>query len=113
MRASGVGASQQDALSDAEMRVFDVILFRGVPESQHRRPLVSTNESAEMMRNSPYFADFYNGKRFKSFIVSSRPVGGFTKLAGRQYQTTAEVRVNLANLRRDLEQRDIIRSFGF
>jgi hypothetical protein len=90
-----------------------VILFRGVPESKQKMALVSSNESMEMLENSPYFTEFYNGKRYKSFIVSSHPTGGFTKLKGKQLQTTADVKVNIVNLRRDLEQSGVIRKFGF
>ena len=113
MRAIGVGETRQEALDDAEMKVFDVILFRGVPESGQKMALVSSNESMEMMKNNPYFTEFYNGRRYKSFIVNSSPVGDFTKLKGRQFQTNANVKVNFVNLRRDLEQNGIIRKFGF
>ena len=113
MRATGVGSSQQEALDNAEKNVLDVILFRGVPESKQKMALVSSNESMEMTKNNPYFTEFYNGNRYKSFIVSSRPNGGFTKLKGRQFQTAADVKVNFVNLRRDLEQSGVIRKFGF
>jgi len=113
MRATATGGSQQEALNNAEMNAIDVILFRGVPESTQRMALVSSNESKEMMDNHPYFTEFYNGKRYKSFIISSNPVGGFTKLKGRQIQTTADVKINVVNLRRDLEQAGVIRRFGF
>jgi hypothetical protein len=113
MRATATGTTQQEALNNAEMNAIDVILFRGVPESKQKMPLVGTNESAAMLENNPYFTEFYSGKRYKSFIVSASPVSGFMKIKGKQLQTTADVKVNIVNLRRDLEQAGVIRKFGF
>jgi hypothetical protein len=113
MRATATGASQQEALNNAEQNAVDVILFRGVPESTQKMALVGSNESAAMMENNPYFTEFYSGGRYKSFITNSTPVGGFTKLKGKQFQTIADVKVNFVNLRRDLEQAGVVRKFGF
>lgn len=115
MRATATGKSEQETLNNAEQNAVDVILFRGVPESTQKMPLVGSNESAAMMENNPYFTEFYDGGRYKSFIVSAVPVGGFTKLKGKgkNFQTTAEVKINFVNLRRDLEQGGVVRKFGF
>ncbi|SNR71683.1 hypothetical protein [Flavobacterium sp. ov086] len=113
MRAIGTGGNQQDAISEAEKSAINVLLFRGLPESEQKTALIGSNESEEIEKHKEYFDKFYTQKRYKSFIMSSIPVGKFARQNGGKKSLPLDVKVNLAALRADLEQNNIIRKFGF
>jgi hypothetical protein len=109
MRAIGSGTNKQDAISDAEKNAINVIFFRGLPESEQKIALIGTSESEEIEKNKQYFEKFYNQKRYKTFIMSS----DLTKKNGEEKSLAADIKVNVVALRKDLEQNNIIRKFGF
>lgn len=113
MRAVGNGANQQEASSEAEKNAINVLLFRGLPESEQKIALIGTNESEEIEKHKQYFEKFYAQKRYKTFIMSSIPVSDFAKQNGGIKSLTLDIKVNLVALRKDLEQNNIIRKFGF
>ncbi|GHV55995.1 hypothetical protein FACS1894182_01630 [Bacteroidia bacterium] len=113
VRAVGVGNSDNQAFINAEQKVFDVLFFRGLPESVQKLPLVSNDESGEMKKHKNYFDEFYNGGRYKTFVMSSIPTSNTVKLQGGQKMVTVDLRVNLWALRRDLETFNVIRKFGY
>ncbi len=113
MRSVGVGSNQMEAIADAEKSAINVILFRGLPESVQKIALIGTSESEEMDKHKDYFKQFYDQKRYKTFIMSSIPVSDLIKQNGGQKIIAADVKVNLVALRKDLEQNNIIRRFGF
>jgi hypothetical protein len=113
MRAIGIGANQQDASSEAEKNAINVLFFRGLPESEQKVALIGTNESEELEKHKQYFEKFYTQKRYKTFIMSSIPISEFAKQNGGIKSLTLDVKVNLVALRKDLEQNNIIRKFGF
>lgn len=113
MRSIGVGANQQEAITIAEKRAINVILFRGLPESTQKTALIGTNESQEISKQKDYFDRFYNQLRYKTFIMSSIPVSDLQRQNGGGKSLAVDVKVNLVALRKDLEQSNVIRKFGF
>jgi hypothetical protein len=113
MRAIGNGTNQQEAISEAEKNAINVLFFRGLPESEQKIALIGTNESEEIEKHKQYFEKFYTQKRYKTFIMSSIPVSDFAKQNGGAKSLALDVKVNLVALRKDLEQNNIIRKFGF
>jgi hypothetical protein len=113
MRTIGNGSNESEAISEAEKNAINVLLFRGLPESEQKSALVGTNESEEIEKHKTYFEKFYTQKRYKTFFMSSIPVSDFAKQKGGAKSLTLDVKVNLAALRTDLEQNNIIRKFGF
>lgn len=113
MRSIGVGANQQEAIADAEKRAINVILFRGLPESFQKIALIGTNESEEKGKQKDYFDKFYNQFRYRTFIMSSIPVSDLQRQNGGAKSLAVDIKVNLVALRKDLEQNNIIRKFGF
>ena len=113
MRAIGIGANQEDAIIDAEKNAFNVIFFRGLPESEQKIALIGTNETEEKEKNKDYFNAFYKDKRYKTFIMSSIPGSDLIKHKGGKKSIAVDVKINLVALRKDLEQNNIIRKFGF
>lgn len=113
MRAIGNGTNQQEAINEAEKNAINVLFFRGLPESEQKIALIGTNESEEIENHKQYFEKFYVQKRYKTFIMSSIPVSEFAKQNGDIKSLTLDIKVNLVALRKDLEQNNIIRKFGF
>ncbi|WP_140939026.1 hypothetical protein [Sphingobacterium lumbrici] len=111
VRVVGVGTNEEQAIINAEQKVFDVLFFRGLPESQQKMPMVGSDESAEKSKNKKYFNQLYNGQRHKTFVMSSIPVSGLTK-AKEGKSITVDVKINLSSLRSDLEKFGVIRKFG-
>ncbi|MEN9907593.1 MAG: hypothetical protein RLZZ540_734 [Bacteroidota bacterium] len=113
MRAMGIGSNQNEAIDEAEKNTFKVLLFRGLPESKQKMALISSNESEEIEKHKLYFEKFYNQKRYKTFIMSSIAVSDFAKQKGGLKSLSVDIKINLVALRKDLEQNNIIRKFGF
>ncbi|MEO5905129.1 MAG: hypothetical protein ABIQ11_00270 [Saprospiraceae bacterium] len=113
MRAIGISSNQEDAISDAEKNAFNVIFFRGLPESEQKIALIGTNEPEELEKHKEYFNKFYKDKRYKTFVMSSVPRSDLIKYKGGENSISIDIKVNLVALRKDLEQNNIIRKFGF
>jgi len=112
MRAVGIGANSEDAIYDAEINAVNVLLFRGLPESEQKVALIGTNEAEEKNKHKEYFKKFYLEKRYRTFILSSIPMGGLIKLKGNKKRVSIDIKINLFALRKDLEHNNIIRKFG-
>ncbi|RZJ36604.1 MAG: hypothetical protein EOO51_00365 [Flavobacterium sp.] len=112
MRAIGTGSNEQKAIILAEQNAINVLLFRGLPESEQKEALIGYSEAEAKENNKQYFEKLYS-QRYKLFIMSSVPVTAFAKQKGGVKSITMDVKVNLIALRKDLEQNNIIRKFGF
>jgi len=113
VRAVGIGKDEEKAIINAEQKVFDVLFFRGLPESMQKLPLIGSNESEEKTKHKDYFDNFYDGKRHKTFVMSSIPVSSLTRIKGGNKMIAVDIKVNLNALRRDLETFNVIRKFGY
>lgn len=113
IRAIGIGINEQKAIIDAEKNAFNVILFRGLPESVQKTALVGTNENEEKERHKEYFNKFYNEERYKTFVMSSIPVSALIRHKGGEKSISIDININLSALRKDLEENNIIRKFGY
>jgi hypothetical protein len=112
-RSIGLGKDEETAIVNAEQKVFDVLLFRGLPDSKQKLPMIGTDESAARSKNPSYFDNFYNNRRHKTFVISSIPVTNAIRMKGGLKQITLDVKINLAALRKDLETAGAIRRFGY
>jgi hypothetical protein len=113
VRAIGLGKDEEKAIINAEQKVFDVLFFRGLPNSKQKLPFISSNESEEKIKHKKYFDSFYDERRYKTFVMSSISVGNVVKVKGGQKTITLDVKVNLSALRHDLETFNVIRKFGY
>jgi hypothetical protein len=111
LRVIGDGSNQK-AQESSEVMALNVLLFRGIPESQEKLALVGSNEIEEKEKNKDYFNRLLVGKRYKSFIMSVIPTTGTYKESGLR-RSAFDIKVNTSALRRDLEQNNIIRKFGY
>jgi hypothetical protein len=113
MRAIGMGIDRYAAITNAELNAIDVVLFRGLPESEQKTALVGSNEAEERSKNEKYFSEFYDNKRYKTFVMSSISVSNLVRITRREKNITVDVKINITALRKDLEQFNIIRKFGY
>ncbi|HAN37489.1 MAG TPA: hypothetical protein DCQ29_01185 [Chitinophagaceae bacterium] len=113
MRSIGIGENQEAAIADAEKNAFDVLFFRGLPESEQKIALIDTDEIKEKQKHQSYFENFYKYKRYKTFLMSSIPVASLTNIKGGLKSIAVDIKINITALRKDLEQNDIIRKFGY
>lgn len=113
MRTVGLGKNKEEATNDAEKKVFNTILFRGLPESEQKVALVGTNESAEMGKHKEYFRIFFDEKRYKTFIMSSISTSNLLRFNNGKKGISIDVKINLVALRKDLEEFNVIRKFGY
>ena len=113
IKSIGVGSNEANAIMDAEKNAFNVILFRGLPASEQLNAIVGTNEAEEIEMHKEYFDSFYKEKRYQTFVMSSIPTSSLIKLKGGGKSISVDVKVNITALRKDLEQNNIIRKFGF
>jgi hypothetical protein len=112
MRAIGTGNNQEEAIADAEKNAFDVILFRGLPESKQKMALIGTDEKEQKTAFKEYFSDLYGNSRYKTFVMSSIPTSDLIKQPDGKKNIAVDVKINFNALRTDLEQHNIIRKFG-
>ncbi len=112
MRAIGNGLNSEDAINDAEKNAINVLLFRGLPESEQKVALIETNEDEVTNTHKDYFTKFYKEKRYRTFVMSSIQTTELIKKKGGKKSITVDIKINLVALRKDLEQNNIIRRFG-
>ena len=110
LRAIGYGKTKEKALHNAEKNAFEVLIFRGIPGSSQENALVA-NENESKGQHKAFFKDFFEGQKYRTYMMSSSPEGyarkkGYTK-------ATTNMKININSLRRNLEQNKVIRKFGF
>lgn len=111
VRSIGKAKKLNDAKVRAEQNVFDVLLFRGIPDTDISTPFV-TDEGEARANNQSFFNQFFDGYGYKKFIMSSIESSPPSKKKGLR-TVTLDIKVNLQSLRKELENEGVIRKFGF
>lgn len=111
LKSTGYGRNQFEAVRDAEINSFKIIFFRGVPGTELNIPLIE-NESEATSKNKKYFDDFFVNGRYKTFLMSSTESSNLIKVQGTK-EISINVKINYNSLRKDLEQNQLIRKFGY
>lgn len=110
VRSIGYGNTNSEAMYDSERKAFDVLFFRGLPDTGVEKPLIGSNEAQLLLEHRSYFNNFFNN-RYKSFIMSLNQTAPFQKNKG-VVSVVMDIKINLISLKRDLEDQGIIRKFG-
>jgi hypothetical protein len=114
VRSIGYGKNKAEAIDNAEINAMDVLLFRGLPESTQKDPIIGINSDEIKSKNKEYFENFYGAKQYKTFIMSALPTTeDLIKNKGGKKSIAVDVKINVKALRLDLENKNIIRKFGF
>ncbi len=109
---SSCGYNKKDKKTylQAVRNAFETLIFRGIPGSEVNVPFVE-NEYEVKEKNKKYFDDLIDGGRYKSFITyisESEPTKEF-----KSKKVCLQMKINQVALRKDLEQNQVIRKFGF
>ena len=110
LRSNGYGKTEADAIADAGRYAVEQLLFRGIPNSNQRTPLIGTDEASAKRHYETYLNDLFNNERYLSFLTLTTPIDSGKERG--TYWTVADITINLRALRMDLEQAGVIRKFG-
>lgn len=111
VNSTGYGKSKNEAVKDAQINAFKVILFRGLPGTELNIPLVE-NENESKTKYSSYFKKLFDEGFYKTFMMSSTESSNLIKIKGTK-KITIDIKINYNSLRKDLEQNQINRKFGY
>jgi hypothetical protein len=107
----GYGSDFESAIIDAEKNAFKVLLFRGIPGTELNVPLIN-NELEAKTKNKEYFNNFFEEGYYKTFIMTSNVSSDLIKLKGSK-KLSVNLKINYNSLRKNMEQNNIIKKFGF
>lgn len=111
VKSTGYGKNQIEAVADAQINAFKVLLFKGLPGTELNLPLIE-NENDAKSKHSDYFKKFFEQGIYKTFIMSSTESSNLIKVNGTK-KISADIKINYNSLRKDLEQHQLIRKFGY
>jgi hypothetical protein len=111
VQSTGYGKNQTDAVADAQKNAFKILLFKGLPGTELNVPLIE-NENDAKSKHSEYFKKFFEQGNYKTFMMSSTESSNLIKMKGSK-KITVDVKINYNSLRKDLEQNQVIRKFGY
>jgi hypothetical protein len=111
LKSIGYGKNLQEAIIDAQKNSFNILFFKGIPGTELNIPLID-NENDAKSKHSDYFKKFFDQGNYKSFIMSSTESSNLMKIKGGK-KITIDLKINYNSLRKDLEQNQITRKFGY
>lgn len=108
VRSLGYGKNEATAREDAEIRVMRAVMYVGFPKYSK-----FTSEADAEAKHAEYIDNFFDGKRYKDFIVGVESVGDLDKVKGQKVkQMPFDITVNHKALRQSLKENGIGR-LGF
>lgn len=111
VKSTGYGKNQVNAVADAQKNAFKVLLFKGIPGSELNIPLIE-NEIEANSKHSDYFNKLFDEGYYKSFMMSSTESSNLINMKGTK-KISVDIKINYNSLRKDLEQNQLIRKFGY
>jgi hypothetical protein len=111
VRCFGYGKNDKEAITNAQKNALSVILFKGLPGSELRVPLVD-NEYESKNSNATYYKNLFENGYSNTFIMSSDIISPLVK-HDKTKRLIVNIKININSLRRDLEINKIIRKFGY
>jgi len=108
VESNGFGSNLNDAVFFAEKNTFENLFFKGVPNSNQQAPMIP-NEHKAVQEHAAFFDSFFHSGEYRKYVISSNLLH---KLNKKGMSVTQELTVDIAALRKRLEQEKIIRKFG-
>jgi hypothetical protein len=109
---TGIGKNKNEAVTNAEQNAFYIIFYRGVPGSSVKDKLIYKTEKDAENENKNYLEPFFD-HRYQTFITSLTQNGKPQKEKHKQVSVSLDVTININALRKDLEENQLIRKFGY
>ncbi len=111
--STGYGKKGTIAIEEATKNAFEVLLFKGIPNSANANPLVEGSETEAKKTHKKYFETFFSSKQYQTFITYSKVAIGPSHYSKGTKKVTVNIGINIKSLRAELENSGIIRKFGF
>lgn len=111
VESTGYGKNQSEALVDAQITAIKVLLFKGLSGTELNVPLIE-NENDANSKFSDYFQNLFQQGNYIKFIMSSTESANPVQKKGNK-TITLDIKINYNSLRKDLEQNQVIRKFGY
>lgn len=111
VKSSVYAKNRENAIEDAQRNAFNVILFKGIPGTDLNVPLVE-NESEAKSKHGDYFKKLLDQGDYNKYMMSSAFNSESAKVKGGIW-VSLDIKINYNSLRKDLEQNQIVRKFGF
>ncbi|PKB15485.1 hypothetical protein [Flavobacterium sp. 5] len=111
IKSTGYGGNRADAIMDAQKNAFNVLLFKGIPGTELNVPLIE-NENTAKSNHADYFKKFFDERNYRKFLMSSTESSNLIKIKGGK-KISVDIKINYNSLRKDLENNELIRKFGF
>lgn len=103
VRSLGYGKNEATAREDAEVRVMRAVMYVGFPK--YSKFIAESDAEA---KHAEFISNFFDGKRYKDFIVGVESVGDLTKVKGQKVkQMPFDITVNHKALRQHLRENGI------
>ena len=112
VRTEGTNKKVDNAISDAEKYVFYTIFYQGIPGSSLKSGLIDIPEAEAEQKYKDYFDLFYK-ERYIRFITIATQNGNIVKEKHKKKNVTIDLTININALKKDLEDNQVIRKFGF
>lgn len=109
LRSSGFGVTKKDAYNDAVKHAFNTLCFQGVPESIQSRPLI---DNEDKQRSSNLEQCFVDKSCYEPFTTSISQVNEGEKVRN-GYAALLDIKINIRAFRSYLENKNVIRKFGY
>ena len=107
----GYGNTQSEAVADAQINAIKILLFKGLPGTELNVPLIE-NENDAKSTYRDYFQNLFEQGNYIKFIMSSTVSSSPIKKV-KIKKITLDLKINYNSLRKDLEQNQVIRKFGY
>ena len=102
----GYGKVVKEAMIDAEKRAFEVLLFKGLPNSVYSKKMISP-EIKEKHEN--YFLKFFEEQQYRDFISFSDASSNLEKdIQSGLKRKELTIGINIKNLKTKLKEDDLI-----
>lgn len=111
VKSVGYGTNRENAVIDAQKNAFKILLFRGIPGTDLNVPLID-NENEAKLKNTNYFKNFFEEGNYKTFMMSSTESSNLVKVNGVK-KIVIDIKINYNSLRKNLEQNQLVRKFGY
>ncbi len=110
----GYGDKMRSAQIDAEKRLFNKLLFKGIPGLRLGRPFIkNVNQTQE--KYSAYFDLFFRDEKYRDFIISTEQIKELSQKEdayNKQKFASITIKVDLESLRREIENEIPSQKFG-
>jgi len=107
LASRAMGSTSGEAQFNADVKAFENLFYKGVPNSNQEAPLIDSKKKDEV---ADKLVDFFNSGEYKHYLMESSVLDQTVNKG--TYFVDQKVQVHLSALRKYLEDNNIIRKFG-